>query len=221
MAVTFGEESVSLTGRVFRHIERCILEGEYPSGSALTEHRISQEVGVSRTPVREALFQLEQEGLVRLIPNKGAVVVGISEKDIDDIYTIRVMIEGLASRWAAERITPEELDKLTEIIDLQRFYVERGDTVQGWNLDSTFHSLLYDACRSNPLSNTLKTFHNYVRKARESSFKAFDRARIATDEHEQILNAIRAHDGELAEKLTAQHIVNAKANLIRSLREQK
>lgn len=218
MQMTLGEEGLSLTARVFRQIERDILEGTYPTGTALTEHRLSEELGVSRTPVREALFQLEQEGLVHITPNKGAVVVGISEKDIDDIYTIRVMIEGLASRWAAERITEEELSKLTEIIDLQRFYVDRGDTVQGWSLDTAFHALLYDACRSNPLCNTLKGFHNYVRKAREMSFKAYDRARIATDEHESILNAIKARDGELAERLTAQHIINAKANLIRSLK---
>ena len=88
----------SLTSRVFHKIEKDIVDGTYPPGQNLTECRLCETLGVSRTPVREALFQLEQEGLVRITHNKGAVVVGVSEKDIDDIYTIRMQIEGLASK---------------------------------------------------------------------------------------------------------------------------
>ena len=87
--------------RVFEEIEHAILGGELKSGENLTESRLSKELGVSRTPVREALRQLELEGLVRTVPNKGAVVVGVTEKDIEDIYVIRTRIEDLAVRWAA------------------------------------------------------------------------------------------------------------------------
>lgn len=214
-----GPERGSLTTRVFQHLERAILEGDLANGEILTETKLSTTLGVSRTPVREALFQLEQEGLVRL-SQKGAVVIGILPKDIEDIYTMRMLIEGLASRFAAMYITQEEINALSEIVDLQDFYVERGDTVQAWNMDSRFHEKLYEASRSRMLINTLKSFHNYVRKAREQSFKTADRARMAAKEHREILNAIRAGDAIVAEHLTAAHIANAKANMQKTFKKE-
>ena len=211
----------SLTSRVFHRIEKDIVDGTYRPGENLTESKLCESLGVSRTPVREALFQLEQEGLVRITHNKGAVVVGVSEKDINDIYTIRMQIEGLASKWAAERITAEEKKRLEEIVELEAFYAARGNVEQSRNLDHSFHDGLYAASGSNPLRNTLRTFHNYIGRARENSFKTGDRAVVAAAEHRAILDAITAGDGELAERLTREHIVNAKANLFRFIRENR
>ena len=89
--------SNSLRNRIFNHIQSDILNGAYEPGESLTETRLSEELGVSRTPVREALRQLELEGLVQSIPNKGVFVKGVSAQDINDIYTIRMLIEGLAA----------------------------------------------------------------------------------------------------------------------------
>lgn len=208
----------SLASRVFSTLEKQILDGTYAEGTALTELKLSDEFGVSRTPVREALFQLEREGLVKIQHNKGAVVIGISEKDIEDIYTIRMRIEGLATRWAAERITTDELERLTDIVELEAFYAGKGDIAQSRNLDTQFHSGLYDACGSKQLKNTLTGFHNYIGRAREQSFRANNRAVVAAEEHRAILEAVRAHDPDSAEELTMRHIVNAKANLLASLR---
>ncbi|MBR6837247.1 MAG: GntR family transcriptional regulator, partial [Oscillospiraceae bacterium] len=102
----------SLRIRVFNAIENAILDGEYRDGDSLNELKLSKELGVSRTPVREALMQLELEGLVRNVPNKGAVVIGVTEQDIHDIYEIRIRIEGLAARLCAENITDDELRAL-------------------------------------------------------------------------------------------------------------
>ena len=99
----------SLTTKVYNHIRNGILDGSYKDGDFLVETRLAEELEVSRTPIREALKQLELEGLVKTTHNKGAVVVGISERDVDDIYTIRVRIEGLAARRAAENITMGDL----------------------------------------------------------------------------------------------------------------
>ena len=101
--------------QVFNTLEDAILNGSYKEGDSLNELRLSKSLGVSRTPVREALMQLELEGLVKNIPNKGAVVVGISEQDVEDIYEIRIRIEGLAARLCAEKITDEELEELEEL----------------------------------------------------------------------------------------------------------
>ena len=105
-------QDYSLGSRVFQKIREDILNGRYKEHDELRENTLGKELGVSRTPVREALRQLELEGLVTIIPNRGAYVTGISRKDIWDIYVMRSMLEGLCARWAAEHITDEQLDEL-------------------------------------------------------------------------------------------------------------
>ena len=203
----------SLRIRVFNAIENAILNGEYKDGDSLNELKISKELGVSRTPVREALMQLELEGLVNNIPNKGAVVVGVSEQDTRDIYEIRIRIEGLAAKLCTEKITDEELHALEKIVDLQEFFLLKNDTEQIWKLDSDFHKIIYDASRSRPLRFMLSNFHNYIKKARDNSLHTEGRAEKTVAEHRAILSAIKNNDGDLAEKLTAEHITNAEVNL--------
>ncbi len=206
-------DNSSLRIRVFNAIENAILNGEYKDGESLSELKISSELGVSRTPVREALMQLELEGLVRNIPNKGAVVVGVSEKDIEDIYAIRISIEGLAAKLCTQKITDEELKALEKITDLQEFYLMKNDTEQLLKLDGDFHKIIYDSSRSRPLRFMLTNFHNYIRHARDISVQTQGRAEKTVAEHRAILEAIRSRDASLAEKLTAEHIINARENL--------
>ena len=203
----------SLRIRAFNAIENAILDGEYKDGDSLNELKLSKELGVSRTPVREALMQLELEGLVRNVPNKGAVVIGVTEQDIHDIYEIRIRIEGLAARLCAENITDDELRALEQIVYLQEFYLLKNDTEQIWKLDGDFHKIIYDASRSRPLRFTLSNFHNYIKKARDISVQTEGRAEKTVAEHRAILDAIKEHNGSLSEQLTAKHISNAEDNL--------
>jgi len=204
----------SLRIRVFNELEDAIINGDYHEGDSLNEIKLSHELGVSRTPVREALMQLELEGLVKNIPNKGAVVIGISEKDIEDIYAIRMHIEGFASRLCAENINPEKAAALQKIVELQEFYLSKLDIDQIWHLDSSFHKMIYGGSENRPLMSMLSNFHNYIKRARDISFKATGRADKSVAEHRLILEAIQSGNGELAESLTKEHIYNAKANLI-------
>lgn len=206
-------ESSSLRARVFSALESDIINGEYKAGDSLSELSLSKKYNVSRTPVREALMQLELEGLVELTPNKGAVVVGISEKDVEDIYTIRMHIEGLAARLCADNITDSELRELEELTDLQEFYLSRGDFDSLRELDSRFHSIIFESCRSKPLRFMLSSFHNYTQRARTISVKTDGRAEKTVAEHRAILEALRKRDGALAEKLTTEHIAHAKESI--------
>ena len=206
----------SLGGRVFQQIREGILNGTYKENDELRENTIGKELGVSRTPVREALRQLELEGLVAIIPNRGAYVTGISRKDIWDIYAMRSMMEGLCARWAAENITEARLDELEETLLLSEFQVKKES---GFNaeqitaLDGRFHSILYDASGSRILSRMLTDFHNYVQTARKASILSEDRARKSIREHRQILRAIRDRDTEMAEQLANEHIMHVMQNL--------
>ena len=206
----------SLSSRVFQKIRDGILEGKYKEHDELRENTIGKELGVSRTPVREALRQLELEGLVTIIPNKGAYVTGISPKDVRDIYMVRSMLEGLCARWATENITEEQLDELEEIILLSEFHIKKegnSNANQVAALDGKFHSVLYEASNSRILCHILTDFHKYVLMARRSSIVSEERARKSIREHKQILRAIRDKDADLAEQLANEHILHVMQNL--------
>ena len=218
---TSDNDTAGLRRRVFAIIEEAVLNGKYAPGESLTESRLAGELGVSRTPIREALTQLEHEGLVQLVPNKGAVVTGISQKDIQDIYAIRMMIEGLAARWAAENIKEEELRELQEALDLEEFYTAKGDIEKLMNLDSNFHQVIYRASKSRPLQYMLRTFHHSIQHARSQSIAAPGRAWQALKEHKAILQAIRERDGDRAERITAEHIRKASLNLLKTMKARQ
>jgi DNA-binding GntR family transcriptional regulator len=206
-------DKYSLRGRVFNKIREDILSGNYSQNEELKETSIGVELGVSRTPVREALRQLELEGLVNIIPNKGAYVNGISEKDIHDIYIIRSYLEGLCARWACEHITQEQIDELEEIVYLSEFHTKKEHHEQIVELDNKFHQLIYEASDSKILNHVLTDFHHYVQRIRKITLSSDNRAANSNKEHTAILDAIRQRDGQKAEFLAHEHIMNTIKNI--------
>lgn len=206
----------SLRGRVFQKIREDILTGVYKDGEELREITLGEKLGVSRTPVREALRQLELEGLVAIVPNKGAYVTAITQKDVRDIYKIRSLLEGLCARWAARNITEQQIEELEETVLLSEFHLHRdgeGKARQVSELDGRFHQVLYEASDSRILEHVLKDFHKYVKMARQLSIGTSDRAEQSIAEHKGILEAVKCKDEDLAEKLADKHIMNVMKNL--------
>lgn len=203
----------SLRDQVFQKLRKDILSGRYQPGDELVESTVGKELGVSRTPVREAIRQLELEGLVELIPNKGTVVNGISVKDVKDIYSIRSKLEGLCAGWAARYRTEDELERLEETVYLSKFHAQKEHYEQVFELDSRFHEILYEASHSKILAHTLSDFHQYVQKARRLSITSRVRSKNSNEEHEKILEAVRDGDEKRAEDLATQHILNTITNL--------
>lgn len=213
-------DKFSLRGRVFHHLRENILSGKYKEGDELKEVAIGEELGVSRTPVREAFRQLELEGLIQIIPNKGAYVTGITEKDVKDIYMIRSLLEGLCARWACEHITKDQMEEMEENIYLAKFHAQKGHLEQLAELDNRFHDILYEACNSKILEHQLKDFHEYVLRVRKKTLSNVNRGPKSNEEHEQIMEAIKAKDADRAEKLANMHMINAYENMVQSgLRE--
>lgn len=206
-------DKYSLRGQVFQEIREDILKGKFKENEELREATLGKELGVSRTPVREALRQLELEGLVHIIPNKGAYVTGITEKDVHDIYMTRSMLEGLCARWAAEHISEEQIQEMEEVLLLTEYHLDRGNAEQLAELDGKFHEVLYDASQSRILRHILSDFHKYVQVARKRSVKKEDRAKKSLEEHREILNALRTGDAGRAEELAHIHILNVMENL--------
>ncbi|NLF80217.1 MAG: GntR family transcriptional regulator [Clostridia bacterium] len=215
-----NEKGRGLRSRVFRELEHNIITGKYPPGMALTEKQLCLELGVSRTPLREALSQLELEGLVQSTPNKGAVVLGISSQDIDDIYTIKLELEGLAAKLAAERIKPEELTELEEVVSMTEFYMGKGNVDKVVELDSRFHDIICKASKNRPLRDMMSNYHNFVKLARHKSLTKPERIPMMLTEHRKIMHAIAKGDGELASQLAVEHISKARVSIAKVLHEK-
>jgi DNA-binding GntR family transcriptional regulator len=201
-----SRDKYSLRGRVFESIREDILSGRYKQNTELKEAAIGAELGVSRTPVREALRQLELEGLVTIIPNRGAYVNMITSKDVQDIYVIRSMLEGLCARWATEYITKEQLENMEETLCLSEYHTGKQNYEKLYELDSLFHEQLYEASNSRILNHVLSDFHDYVRMARKATISSNTRSVKSTEEHRAIFEAIRVKDADEAERLAKHHV---------------
>ncbi len=203
----------SLHGKVYEKIREDILNGKYEQHTELKEAAIGAELGVSRTPVREALRQLELEGLVNIIPNRGAYVNMITAKDVQDIYIIRSMLEGLCARWATQNITEEQLEDLEETLCLSEYHTQKGHYEKLYELDSLFHEQLYCAAGSRILNHVLSDFHDYVKRVRRESIAFADRPVKSTMEHRAIFEAVKVKDAEQAEALAGEHIKHTIENI--------
>ncbi len=206
-------DKYSLRGRVFHKLRDDILNGKYKENDELREVAIGEELGVSRTPVREAFRQLELEGLIRIVPNKGAYVTGITSKDVADIYMIRALLEGLCAKWATEHISEEQMQEMEENVYLAEFHGEKGHAEQIATLDNRFHEILYEACNSKMLEHTLKDFHQYVYRVRKQTLAQNIRGNASNHEHREIMEAIKEHSGEKASELARLHMLKAYENI--------
>ncbi len=204
-----SRDYASLSNKVYTSLRDGIAEGRYKTGDCLVEMKIAEELGVSRTPVREALKQLELEDLVVSQPNRGVVVKGFSSEDLQDVSTIRHLLEGQAAYWAAERIGAEQLKQLREVIELMEFYTQKNDIEHLVRLDTRFHEIIYEASGSRTIKHILASLHHNIHKARQSSLTVPDRAACSLQEHKSIFAAIERHDAPAAKEYMEEHVATA------------
>ncbi len=200
--------TVSLSDQVFEHLESDILSGKYKRGEIITEMQLCKKLGVSRTPVREALRRLFQEHLIEDTP-RGTMVLGITPKDYRDMSEIRLRIEELAVRGFVQHADDDSLKALKEAVDFQEFYLSRADVDQLKLLDGRFHEIIYTGCGSMILKDTLLPLHTKIQQYRRNALRTPSRAAHSVREHREILEAICDRDADLAAERMAQHILNA------------
>lgn len=208
-------KSISIADQIFEQLERDILAGVYAKGELLSELALAKQLGVSRTPVREAIRRLEQEDILE-DTGHGLAVVGITHEDMLDMYEIRLQLEGFSARRAAERVTEEELAAMRDTLSLQRFYVEQGGenrSMQIKNLDSQFHEQFYRASGSRAYIDTLLGLHKKITKYRMASVSKHSRAVQSLEEHETIYSALAAHDPEAAARAATEHAFHARVRI--------
>lgn len=205
---------------VFESLREAIILGRLKPGERLMEIQLAEEMGVSRTPVREAIRKLELEGFVVMVPRKGAYVAGISLKDIVDVFEVRAALEGLAAGLAAERITDEELEQLERSL-IQVNISSEGNINAFVEGDSSFHNLIYLASRNQRLVQIITHLQEQIQRFRMTTLSQPGRTKIALDEHKKIVEAISERNAELSQTLAREHIENAEQILLNALREEE
>lgn len=196
----------SLSTTVFEQIRDDILANKYEIGEKLVESQMALEMNISRTPIREALKQLELEGLIEHIPNRGMIVKGISKQDVEDIYQVRAILEELAVKWSMERNPSDWVDTLTEIYDLMEFYTFKNEFKKFMELSTQFHETIYASSNSRYLEHVLSDYQSYVKISRNISIQSKGRMEESLKEYAAILEHIKAGNVEQACQAMMDHI---------------
>ena len=198
-------KSQSHANQVYETIERNILNGVYSKGAVISEMKLSEELGVSRTPIREAMTRLETERLIETT-STGTIVVGISDKDVKDMFQVKLHLDPLIMKMAATNISAHALEKLKENLEQQEFYNSKGNTEKLRDLDTEFHDIIYAESKSPILQHILTGIHHKLLKYRKASLDKSDRSDHSVEEHEAIYEALAARDEMRIELLVLQHI---------------
>ncbi|MDH7576569.1 MAG: GntR family transcriptional regulator [Bacillota bacterium] len=206
---------------VFETLREAIINGTLRPGERLMEIQLAEELGVSRTPVREAIRKLELEGFVVMVPRKGAYVAGISLKDIADVFEVRASLEALAAGLAAERITGEELEELERILVRKAKIIEEENLSLFVESDSKFHDTLYQMSRNQRLIQILSNLRDEIQRFRAVSLAYPGRMREALEEHRKIVEAIAERDVIQAQALAREHIENAENSLLEAVQRKQ
>lgn len=210
-------EYLPLRDVVFNTLRKAILKGELQPGERLMEIQLAQRLGVSRTPVREAIRKLELEGLVLMIPRRGAVVAEITAQDMEDVLEVRAVLEELAVRNACQLITEEQLRDMKKAAAEFKRSLEGEDLLAGVEKDMAFHEIIYSAAGNRRLQQMLLNLREQMYRYRLEYLKDKKMHRLLVEEHDTIRRALKKRDVDKAGNAMRVHIVNQKDSILRSL----
>jgi DNA-binding GntR family transcriptional regulator len=209
--LTLGDEVTDV-------LRRAILDGSLKAGTPLHETTISKQLDVSRSPVREALIQLERENLVVSSPNRSTVVRSPTAEETYQIYTIRAALEGIAARWAAERSTPQLVASLRDAASKlnERTTGKNESKEDAAQMGIEFHAAIAEASQSEEIQRLLRSLRNQIQLVMVGGLASLSnlRAERVHAEHVALINAISRKDGDRAERLASEHVLSARDRLV-------
>ena len=214
-------EYLPLRDVVFNTLRQAILKGELAPGERLMEIQLAEKLGVSRTPIREAIRKLELEGLVLMIPRKGAEVAKISEKSLRDVLEVRRSLEELAIELACQRMTDEEIDQLEQRQNAFKNAIHKGNAMNIAETDEAFHDVIYLATDNQKLIQLLSNLGEQMYRYRVEYLKRSDFHQQLIDEHEEIIQTIETGQKDKAAKVVCQHVDNQVEAVIDTIRTKK
>lgn len=214
-------EYLPLRDVVFNTLRQAILKGELAPGERLMEIQLAEKLGVSRTPIREAIRKLELEGLVLMIPRKGAEVAKISEKSLRDVLEVRRSLEELAIELACQRMSEGEILELQKVQDEFRNAIGRGDAMIIAETDEHFHDIIYQSTRNDKLVQMLNNLREQMYRYRLEYIKDEDKRQVLLVEHDHILAALKVRNIAEAKNAAREHIDNQEITVSRNIKEQE
>ena len=215
MDINPGEKSGQpLSAGLYTELQTGILSGSIPDGSKLTEQALCKKYNVSRTPVREAFRQLEADGLIENIPNRGAFVTGLTKRDISDLFDLRGLFEVQAVEWAIKRMTSEDIDQLAETVDFMEFYTLKSDVDKVLNFNSQFHNIIYAGTKDRMIQKTLAIYQTYLKHSAPAKTYSGDYLKTILDEHKAIFEAFETQNAAAGRKAMEYHMEKSKLRRI-------
>ena len=202
---------------VYETLREAIRTGALPPGERLMEIQLAEEMGVSRTPVREAIRKLELERFVVMLPRRGTYVANLSLKDINEVFEIRAALDGLAAGLAAERITEEELELMERLLVEIAEHIEQRNNQKIVEADEAFHDILYRASRNERLVGIIYNLREQFTRFRSVSINYPGRLQNTLEEHRQLVEAIARREPDMAQQKAREHIENAEQTLLLEL----
>ena len=200
------EGSNSLSDTITDLVRERILKGSYKIGQKIKENDLAKETGVSRTPIREAFKNLEEEGLIDYIPNRGCFAKGFTKRDIDDIYSIRTALEVMAVEWATERISEDQIEELEKQCDIMEFYTMKDEDKKALATNANFHEIIYNATGSRFMAQALRSYKTYISQTRKEIMYNKEYLEEVLKEHRCILEAIKEKNVEKAKASMESHL---------------
>ncbi len=214
-------EYLPLRDVVFNTLRQAILKGELAPGERLMEIQLAEKLGVSRTPIREAIRKLELEGLVLMIPRKGAEVAKISEKSLKDVLEVRRSLEELAIELACQRMTDADLADMERAQRTFQEAVKKGNAMEIAESDEAYHDVIYNCTRNMRLVQILNNLREQMYRYRLEYIKDEDKRKILLLEHEKILKALRGRHLAEAKSAVREHIDNQEITVLKNIKEQE
>ncbi|MCA1928050.1 MAG: GntR family transcriptional regulator [Calditerrivibrio sp.] len=213
-------DNTPLSEKIAETLRDYIMRGSLRPGERLTEPKLSSMLGISRTPIREALRLLENEGFIDIFPRRGAVVSDITAKDVDEIFVIKTKLESLAAKLSVAFLTDLDIKRLSELNDKMGRYAESKNVVSLIKLNAEFHNIFIDKSNNSRLIKFIESLNKQFKRVTAYSFTELGRIKKVLEEHQQIIEAFAKRDADMVEILVDRHVHNG-WNFIRSRIEQK
>ena len=218
---TYQKNSTSVRERAYEFLKSSVLSGHFNPGERLTEEHLAKKLGVSRTPVREALHKLESEGLIKPLETRGFIVSRDSKDEVEELFELRAILEGYALRMISERISEEDLKQLDRLIAGAEDALRRKRMEEVFKWNTKFHDMLHGiVVDKKRLHRLLVNIRKYVLRYRRDTLQYPDGGKRAVDGHRKILLALRLKDPDLCERMMREHIQEAKVDAEQSLFEK-
>jgi len=212
-----GEGYKLLSQKVYEILKKEIIQGILEPGSSVSENKLATKLKVSRTPIREAMGKLIEERLVKTSPNKKMTISDVSITDIKEVLMIRGALEGLSASIASKRISDQEIDRLEKIVKQMHICVDENNLSTYFKADDEFHDLILKVCDNKWIDKIRRNLSNIIYRYRFKSLSVPGRLKHSLEEHKAILESLKRHDPEEADKLSKLHMENTIINILRNV----